>query len=154
MSAISNDSEFRRALESLSGGEQRIAGGRFVESVLGLCGEPLVQRAVAVAIDGSSSSQEIDEAYRGSKSVAVKTYTACGRDTDWLAQAEHFVAAAAAACLQPEPTPSQGASNAWKAAMQARMAKNCEMIETGAGEAAGEAQKQYEILERALAEKA
>ena len=153
MSGISNDSEFRRALESLSVPEQRIAGGRFVENVLPLCKEPLIQRAVAVATDESSSDQELEDAYRNSKSIAVKTYTACGSDTDWLAQAGHFVAAAAAACLQPEAASAKGSNNAWKAAMQARMAKNCEMIETGEGQAAGESQEQYAILERQLAER-
>ena len=36
-------------------------------------------------------------ALRGARSHATKTYTACGSDTDWLAQAEHFASAAAAA---------------------------------------------------------
>ncbi len=63
------------------------------------------------------------------KAYSVQTFTACGRDADWASQAEHFVAAAALAALLPEKQlPATNTVLAWKAAMQARMAKNCEMI--------------------------
>ncbi|HYN76479.1 MAG TPA: hypothetical protein VES73_01635, partial [Lamprocystis sp. (in: g-proteobacteria)] len=87
-----------------------------------------------------------EDAYRAAKSYATKTYTDCGKDTDWLAQADHFVAAAAAAALTPEAQTADRQSRAWRAAVQARMALNCEMMETpdGAGDAT-EAQRQYAV---------
>ncbi len=149
MQTITNDQEFRRALEQLPLDEQRIAAGRFVENVLGLCKESTVHRAVALALNPDRSDSDVEQALRGAKSHATKTYTACGSDTDWLAQAEHFAAAAAAACLQ-SPEIVKGGNVAWKAAMEARMARNCEMIETGEGEPASEAQQQYRILSEML----
>jgi len=149
MPTITNDQEFRRALEQLSLNDQRIAAGRFVQSVLDLCKESTVYRAVELAMDPDRAESEVEQALHSAKSHAVKTYTACGHDTDWLAQAEHFTAAAAAACLQA-PENIKGGNPAWKAAMAARMARNCEMIETGGGEPANEAQQQYQILSEFL----
>ena len=84
------------------------------------------------------------------KTFATQTYTACGSDADWAAQAEHFVATAAAACLAPVEQAGVNSSNAWRAAMQARMAKNCEMILNDEGEVANEAERQYRIAEAYL----
>ena len=72
----------------------------------------------------------------------------CGKDTDWLAQADHFVAASAAAALTPADQLAAKTNPAWKAAMQARMAKNCEMMETDEGEAQSEAERQYHIADK------
>ena len=69
----------------------------------------------------------------------------CGKDADWSAQAEHFVAMAYAAVLTPEPQIITKTNLAWKAAIQARMARNCAMIEQDHGEVENEAVKQYEI---------
>ncbi|MEW8087452.1 MAG: hypothetical protein AB2823_17970, partial [Candidatus Thiodiazotropha endolucinida] len=82
------------------------------------------------------------------KAFATQTYTACGSDADWAAQAEHFVAAAAAASLSSDD--QSGARGAWKAAMQARMAKNCEMILNDDGGIANESEKQYQMTGRYL----
>lgn len=140
MAKISSDHELKLALNELAPDQQRVLGGRFVESVIGLCDDGRVKRAVAVAIDADADPTDLDEAFRNAKAVSVKTYTDCGKDTDWMAQAAHFVAAAATACLQ------KGADNpAWKAAMQARMARNCEMIEKADGDEHNESESQYEI---------
>jgi len=85
------------------------------------------------------------DAFKSARSIAGDTSTACGQDTGWTAQAEHFVAAACLAALTPEDQIGKGTNPAWKAAMQARMAKSCEMIETADGAVDNEAQRQYAI---------
>ena len=69
---------------------------------------------------------------------------------DWLAQAEHFVAAALQAALAPADQLPGRSTAAWKAAMQARMARNCAMIETGQASADSESQRQYKIAQGAV----
>ena len=144
MATISNDHELKTHLDTLDNTRQRVVGGLFVQKVLELCDDPRVKRAVDVAVDGDATDAMIDDAFRSAKAVAVKTYTDCGKDTDWMSQAAHFVAAAAAAALAPEG--QRGKDNpAWKAAMQSRMARNCEMIEHQDGGAHNEAEVQYEL---------
>ena len=146
---ITNDQQLREALNNLSPQQQRELGGLYVSNVSHLSDDSRIGRAVDVAAKGEISPQELEETYKSLKAFATQSYTACGRDADWAAQAEHFVAAAAAACLAPPEIGAQS-NNAWKAAMQARMAKNCEMILNDAGEVDNEALKQYQIAERYL----
>jgi hypothetical protein len=141
---IGNDHALKTALDALNPTQQRVLGGLFVDKVLELCDDPRVSRAVQVAVDPNATEAALDDAFRAAKAVAVKTYTDCGKDTDWMNQAAHFVAAAAAAALTPAT--QQGKDNtAWKAAMQARMARNCEMIEHQDGGPHNEAEVQYEL---------
>lgn len=142
---IVNDQSLREVLSTLSNVRQRELGGLFVASVGHLSADPRVSRAVAVAAQAEISPQELEEAYRSVKAFATQTYTACGRDADWAAQAEHFAAAAAAASLTPDEQPEVKGNNAWRAAMQARMAKNCEMILKDEGGLDNEAEKQYRL---------
>ena len=118
--------------------------------MIDLCEDSRVKRAVEIAMDLDANPVDKEEAFRSAKAVAVKTYTDCGKDTDWMAQAAHFVAAAAAACLVPEAQQSSD-NPAWKAAMQARMARNCELIERQDGGAHNEVEEQYEIAREFLA---
>jgi len=150
MTSIRTDQDLRRALEGLSPERQRQLGGHFVQSVLHLCQEPRVDRAVATAIDPKSSPADLQDAFIAAKSYARKTYTACGTDAQWLEQADHFVAAAAAAALLPPEMAGESYNWAWKAAIQARMAKNCEMMEREEGEVDNEAQRQYRIATELL----
>lgn len=147
MATISNDYDLRAALHSLTGPQQRLLGARFANSVLALCRDERVRRAAAVALDPEADDSVLEEAFRAAKAYAVRTYTDCGKDTDWLAQADHFVAAAVAAALTPASDQWSGGPNpAWSAAMQARMARNCAMIEEekeSAGE--GEPERQYRL---------
>lgn len=145
MIEIENDYDLRDAIDGLSADRQRRLGGFFVESVLHLCKDPRVQKAVAVAVAPASSPLELQDAYTAANSYARRTYTACGTDANWLEQADHFVAAAAAAALLPEDQCPASYSRAWKAAIQARMAKNCEMMELAVGEVDNEAHRQYRI---------
>lgn len=150
MTQIRNDHDFRDVLDSLSPDRQRELGGRLVQSILHLCNEPRVRKAVETAISPESTPADLQDAYSAAKSYARKTYTACGTDAHWLEQADHFVAAAAAAALLPEELAGTNYNRAWKAAIQARMAKNCEMMEREEGEVDNEAQRQYRIASEFL----
>ena len=143
--SIQNDQDLKKALSALSVADQRVVGARFVESVIHLNSDPLIVRALKIAEDKMHSQVEFDEVYKSVKSLAVSTYTACGDDADWPAQAAHFVATATKACLTPVEQLGTKNNLAWKCAMQARMAKNCEMIDSD--EIDNEAQKQYAIVE-------
>jgi hypothetical protein len=149
MAKIASDHELRVALDGLTRAQQRVLGGRFVQSVLDLSEDPRVHRAVLAALDPEAVEVDLDDAFRAAKAVSVRTYTDCGKDTDWLVQAAHFVAAAAAACLTPESQPGSD-SPAWKAAMQARMARNCALIEHGDAGDHDEPQTQYRLTAELL----
>lgn len=149
---ISNDQEFKNALGNLSAQQQRQLGARFCQSVSGPLDNPRLAGALKVALTPDSTEQELKDAYKVAKSIATNTYTACGRDADWGLQAEHFVAAACAAALTPADLTTETFNAAWKAAIQARMAKNCQMIESDSGEVENEADRQYRLTEAFLAE--
>jgi hypothetical protein len=147
MSNVTNDSELRQFIDSLDFEQQRALGVKFAESVIDLTQDPRLKKALQTALTPVVSEPEVEEAYRNAKAISTATYTACGRDTDWMAQAEHFVAAALQAALAPaDQLPGKGTA-AWKAAMQARMARNCAMIETGQGGVDSESQRQYKIAQ-------
>jgi hypothetical protein len=147
---ISNDHDLRTAISNLSPVQQRALGGQFVANVGHLSQDPRINRAIDVASNPDISLAELEETYKTLKAFATQTYTACGSDADWAAQAEHFVAAAAAAALSRDD--QTGARGAWKAAMQARMAKNCEMILNDEGAVANESENQYQMAARYLEE--
>ncbi|MCW8890157.1 MAG: hypothetical protein OQL20_05810 [Sedimenticola sp.] len=143
--SINNDQELKNALNNLTNDQQRLMGARFTESVINLTDNSRLNSALQVALNPESSIEALNDAYKVAKSIATKTYTACGRDADWALQAEHFVAAACAAVLTPAALTTETFNSAWKAAIQARMAKNCMMIESDTGEVENEAEKQYQI---------
>ncbi|MCU7918659.1 MAG: hypothetical protein KZQ95_09915 [Candidatus Thiodiazotropha sp. (ex Epidulcina cf. delphinae)] len=145
MHNITNDQRLREAISQLTPDQQRELGSRFVANVGHLSKDPRIVRAIEAAATPDLSPAELEAAYRAVKTFATQTYTACGSDADWAAQAEHFVAAAAAASLSPDDQNSSKA--AWKAAMQARMAKNCEMILNDEGMIANESERQYQMAE-------
>ncbi len=150
MPTISNDQDLRALLNKLPAEQQRIIGARFAQSVIRLSRDERVRRAIETAIRADASLDETEDAYRAAKGYATKTYTDCGKDTDWLAQADHFVAAAAAAAVTPEDLLTDKTNRAWKAAMQARMANNCEMVESDEDNHADEVQRQYAIADEFL----
>jgi hypothetical protein len=150
MTTISNDHDLRDALSRLGDVRQRILGATFTKSVIHLCRNQRVHRAVESALNPDASDSELLDALKAVKGYAAKTYTACGKDTDWLAQADHFVAAAAAAALTPAGQLPEKTNPAWKAAVQARMAKNCELMIEEEGEMETEAQRQYRIANESL----
>lgn len=145
MSTISNDSQFRDALNRLTLAQQRIVGARFVENVLSLSSDPRVAQVLAVAKDADPSADAVNLARRSIKAASLEAHTRCGSDGEWSDQAGYFVARAAEACLEPEGR-SQGKGPAWKAAMSARMARTCLAAESDQDSHDSESQAQYNIL--------
>ena len=145
MATISNDQDLRTLLNNLSDDQQRIIGARFAQSVIHLSNDERVNRAISTGMRSDASPDDLEDAYHAAKSWSTKTYTDCGKDTDWLAQADHFVAAATAAALTPTHLLPEKTNRAWKAAMQARMANNCELVEGADGAHTDEVQRQYAI---------
>lgn len=145
MSTISNDSQFRDALNRLDLAQQRAVGARFVENVLSLSSDPRVAQVLAVAKDADPSADAVNLARRSIKAASLEAHTRCGSDGEWSDQAGYFVARAAEACLEPEGR-SQGKGPAWKAAMSARMARTCLAAESDQDSHDSESQAQYNIL--------
>ncbi|MEA3639598.1 MAG: hypothetical protein VBE63_06605 [Lamprobacter sp.] len=146
MATISNDKALRDLLERLSAEQQRLIGLRFAQSLVHLSRDERVKRAIETGLRTDVSASELEDAYRGAKAWSTKTYTDCGKDTDWLAQGDHFVAAAVAAALTPDSMlPDNKTNRAWKAAMHARMANNCELVEGDGNAHLDEVKRQYEI---------
>lgn len=146
MATIRNDKDLRELLERLPVDQQRRIGLKFAENLAHLSRDERVKRAIETGLRAEASEAELEDAYRAAKAWATKTYTDCGKDTDWLAQGDHFVAAAAAAALTPDSMlPDNKTNRAWKAAMHARMANNCELVESDDHSRLDEVQRQYEI---------
>jgi len=146
MAKITNDSELRAMIAGLGAKEQRTLGARFANSVASYTQNKQLLAAIEAAMEPDLADDDKEQAYKSAKSISVKTYTACGRDADWMLQAEHFVAAATTAALAPVAE-QVGTNPAWKAAMQARMAQNCAMMESAEAKVDNEAKRQYEIAE-------
>lgn len=142
--AISNDKEFKATLAGLSGSQQRQVAARFVQRVFPLSNDVRVKAALDVAMRPDISDAELTVVTAAVNTARVESFTQCGKETDWGAQAGHFVAKAAVACVSAA---SPGSNLAWDAAMQARMAKTCETVATGEGTENREAEEQYRILE-------
>ncbi|MBK1708414.1 MULTISPECIES: hypothetical protein [Marichromatium] len=142
---IETDQDLRAALDALTHRERRVLGCRFAERVGALCSDARVHQAIATGVDPASPPEALAEAFRIAKAHATRTYTDCGKDTDWMAQAEHFVAAAASAALAPEDVRRDARNPAWKAAVQARMAINCAMMEDDTQSESAEVEAQYAL---------
>lgn len=120
MTTIHSDAEFKATLSRLPLDQQRRVGKLFK-----------VKQAINIADKADLSAAEIAEGFKIARVAAIDSYTLCGRDADWLGQASHFVASAAAMCLTPEDQVAQCGDLAWSTAMNARMAKVCETIAHG-----------------------
>ncbi len=142
---IRNDQDFKQLLSELSIAEQRKLAAQFIESVAQLNSESIIERALKTAKNDGSTDSDFEEIYKQIKSLAVKTYTACGGDVDWSSQAAHFVVTATKTCLTPQRHLDNKNNLAWNCAMQTRMARNCAMIEANNDIVDNEAQKQYVI---------
>ncbi|MCU0840822.1 MAG: hypothetical protein MUC79_03760 [Thiobacillaceae bacterium] len=145
--AISNDKEFKAVLGGLSVSQQRQVAARFIDSVLALCDDVRVAGAVSAARRPDITEVELGALYQAAKAASVESYTQCGRETDWAAQAGHFVSKAAVICVKPV---AANENLAWDAAMDARMARTCATIAGGEGTETREAEQQYRILEAFL----
>ena len=150
MSDISNDSQFRDALNGLGQQQQREVGALFVEHVLSLNDDVRVAQALNAARNPGLEEEAMNLVRRSIKAACLEAHARCGADGDWNDQAGYFVARAAEACVEPEGR-SQAKGAAWKAAMTARMARTCLAAESDEDSHDSESQTQYQILTSYLA---
>ena len=145
--AISNDKDFKATLAGLPVARQRQVAARFVQRVFDLSKDVRVKAALEVAGRADISDAELTVVSQAANTARVESFTQCGKETDWGAQAGLFVAKVAVACVG---APAPGSNLAWDAAMQARMARTCQTVATGEGTENREAEEQYRILEAFL----
>ena len=147
MSQISNDTEFKQALQNLDATQNRVVAALFIEHVMALSNDDSIQRAVKVAVNSSVSDGEISDALKLAKAAIMDSSTRCGAEGNWTEQAGYFVARAAVAALTP-PAQSRSGGPAWQAAMSCRMAETSILIDNESDEVAttSENEWQYGIL--------
>ena len=145
--AITNDKGFKLALAELPIAQQRQLAARFVEPVFPLSGDARIKAALEAAGRAGITDAELALAAQAANSARVESFTQCGKEADWTAQAGHFVAKAALACVKPAEA---GGNLAWDAAMQARLARTFQTVADGAGTDNREAEAQYHILDAFL----
>jgi len=146
MSQISNDKEFKQALQKLDVTQQRTVAALFIEHVLSLSNNDRIQHAVKVAANNAASQAEISDALKSAKAATIDCATRCGAEGNWATQAGYFVARAALAALTP-PTQTSSGSPAWQAALSCRMAQTSIQIDDDADESAySENEWQYGAL--------
>jgi hypothetical protein len=151
MTAISNDTEFRQALEGLDATRQRVVAAHFVEHVLSLSNDERLALVTRTAANSDAPDSELVAALGSARAATFDSHTRCGSEGDWSEQAGYFVARAAAAALTPAGHLPGG--SAWQAALGSRMARTCESISLDAAAdnpAAGEIAAQYRILSEFL----
>jgi len=148
MIEITNDAEFRKALDGLDATRQRQVGARFVENVIALCSDHRIARALKVAGDSEVTQEELADALKTARATTFDCHARCGSEGDWSEQAGYFVARAATAALTPIGQMPSGP--AWQAALSSRMAQTSKSIVTGDDTAGQEAKQQYRILSEFL----
>ena len=147
---INNDKAFRRALDTLDPGRQRLLGGQFVRNVLSLCEDPRVARALETAEKPDAPEEELAAAHKAARGAVVDCHTRCGAEGDWSSQAGYFVARAVAALVSPTGRGKPGEA-VWQAAVNCRMARTAAAIDSGEVKTAGsESEAQYRLLEQFL----
>ena len=145
--SINHDKEFKLALASLPVERQRQIAVAFCRRVLDLCHDVRVKSALESAGRADITEAELLLAAHAAQAARVDSFAQCGSDAGWTAQAGHFVAKAAKACVR---SATAGDNIAWDAAMQARLARTCQTVAEGLGTENTEAQEQYRILETLL----
>ena len=147
MSQITNDTEFKQALQNLDATQNRIVAALFIEHVLTLSNDDRIQRAVKVAANNSVSDGEISDALKLAKAAIMDSSTRCGAEGNWTEQAGYFVARATVAALTPLAQ-SRSGGPAWQAAMSSRMAQTSLLIDNESDEITGNSENkwQYGIL--------
>ena len=148
MTRISNETEFRKALDGLDPVGQRLVAARFVENVLALCSDERIARVVQVAGNSETSEGELAEALKTARATTFDCHTRCGAEGDWSEQEGYIVARAATAALTPIGQMPGGP--AWQAALSSRMAQTSQSIVSGDDTAGQEGNQQYRILSEFL----
>ena len=145
MTQISNDIEFRKAIDSLDFTKQRALAGLLVKNVLELCDDKRITHVVETAINTDASDAELAAALNEARTTTLDCHTRCGAEGDWKAQAGYFVARAATAAVTPK-SQSKGGGPAWQAAMSCRMARTSMLIGEENTGTSNESEQQYQIL--------
>lgn len=146
---ITNDNEFRSALQGLSISQQRLVAAEMLGHVLPLANDARLDKLQILAATTDPSTDDQTAAYRSAKSISVETHTRCGAEGDWTAQAGYFVARAATSLFATEKKAgTQGI--AWPVAMNTRMARTSSSIDAESDQAVDERQAQYLILDKYL----
>jgi len=145
MTSITNDSDFKKAIDSMDFDRQRVLAGLFVKNVLDLCDDERISRVIDVATNASASDDELASALNAARTATIDCHARCGSEGDWNAQAGYFVARAATAAVTPE-SQSKGGGPAWQAAMSSRMARTSKQIDTEDVSTTDESEQQYKIL--------
>ncbi len=146
MQVISNDTEFRQALEQLDPISQRVVAVKFVENVLALGDDGRISRVLETAADTQASEEALSSALKQARAAALESHTRCGADGDWREQAGYFVARAAASAFGT----AKKSGPAWSAAMSCRMARTCTEIDTETDTSDQESAAQYATLSEFL----
>ncbi len=149
MTAINNDTEFRKAVEGLSYAQQRGVAAQFVANVLALSNDGRVARVLEVANDANATADELSAALKSARAATFDSHARCGSEGDWREQAGYFVARAAAATVTPEGK-SRAGGPAWQAALGCRMARTSMMIDEDNITAGDESEQQHRILSELL----
>ena len=151
MSQISNDTEFKQALQNLDAIQQRTVAALFIEHVLSLSNDDRIKRVVKVATDNSATEGEISDALKSAKAATMDCSTRCGAEGNWTDQAGYFVARAAVAAVTPAAQSKSGGP-AWQAAMSSRMAQTSILIDNDSDEVPDHSENewQYGILSNYL----
>ncbi len=145
--AIQTEKEFKAALAALPLARQRQVAAAFGQRVMDLCHDVRVKNALAAAARTDITAQELVLVAHSAHSARVESYTQCGHDSGWGPAAGHFVARAAECCVRAA---AEGEPVAWEAAMQARLARTCQMVAQGEGTDNDESDAQRQILETFL----
>jgi len=128
MSKITNDAEFKQALQGLDQIQQRVVAAQFLEHVLALSNDSRLSRINKIARDSNASDEEISIALKSAKAATVDSHTRCGSEGNWTEQAGYFVARAMVAAVTPLAQ-SKAGGPAWQAAMSCRMAQTSMQID-------------------------
>lgn len=151
MTKIVNDAEFRAALGTLSGAQQRRLAMQFVDAVLPVAEDAKLKKVAEEARAAGDEAAQA-EVQKAARRVVLDCHTRCGAEGDWKAQADYFIARALIEAIAP-PEKGKPGNAAWQAAMAARMVRTCRAIDAGDDAADSERQRQYDIASNFLATK-
>lgn len=149
---VRNDREFRGRVGGLNIPQQRRLGALLITRILYLCSDMRVRQAVEVAQRRHVTEDQLRSAYLAAKAVSIERVTHCSRDADWVCQASHYVASAAAVCVMPAAELSEPRDIAWQAVMNTRMAVICETLAAGEVPGCEDFSWQYLIVQQMIAE--
>jgi hypothetical protein len=150
MKTITNDEEFRTALNGLSQIERRIVGLHFLNNVMDITDKKLFLPIISLFANKGIHEGDFTSLMTNMRKLTVESHARCGSDTDWLKQAQHFVAKAAYFLTM---SANDKDNLAQEVAMAARIARNFVAIAEGKSDNNEEVQAQYQILVKFIEDK-